>query len=71
MNGSAGVLLTILVTVLAGMLVGLITAILVWIKGARLQVSERVADAILRAGAACGAAILLMLAVFVAAGVLH
>jgi hypothetical protein len=71
MNGVAGVLLTIGLAVLTGVVIGLVTGILVWIKDSRLQVSERVADAVLRGGAACAATILLMLAVFAAAGVLH
>ena len=71
MNGSSAVLLAIVVTVLVGVLAGVITAILVWIKDSKLSVSERAADAILRGAAACAATILLMLAVFAAAGVLR
>jgi hypothetical protein len=69
--GASGVLLWIVVSVLAGMVIGLVTGILVWIKDSSLPVIERAAGAILRGGAACAATILLMLAVFAAAGVLR
>ena len=71
MNQMSGALLAIMVAVLAGGIVGLVTGILVWIQGSKLPPNERVADAILRGGGACAATILLVLAVFAAAGVLH
>jgi hypothetical protein len=67
----AGVLLAIVVVVLAGMVVGLVTGILAWMRDSSLPVSERAAGAFLRGGAACGAAILLALAILAAAGVLR
>jgi len=53
------------------MIIGLVTGILVWIKDSSLPASERAAGAILRAGAACAATILLALAIFAAGGVLR
>ena len=71
MSGASGALLAIVVSVLVGTVIGLATGILVWIKDSSLPVSERAAGAILRGGAACGATILLALAIFAAAGVLR
>ena len=71
MSGASGVLLAIVVSVLAGMVIGLVTGILVWIKDSSFPMSARAAGAILRGGAACGATILLALAVFAAAGMLR
>jgi len=71
MNSASGVLLAIVVSVLVGMIIGLVTGILVWIKDSSLPASERAAGAILRAGAACAATILLALAIFAAGGVLR
>jgi len=71
MSGTSGAPLAIVVSVLGGMVTGLITGILAWIKEPGLPVSERAAGAILRGGAACGATILLVLALFAGAGALR
>lgn len=71
MNDSSVVLFTIAIAVLIGMLVGLVTGILAWIQKPSLSISERTASAILRGGAACAATILLVLAIFTAAGALR
>jgi len=62
--------MTIVVAVLIGIVVGLVTGILVWIQeDSNVRLSRRVASALLRAGPACAATILLVIAIFVAAGV--
>jgi hypothetical protein len=71
MSSVSSVLMAIVVSVLVGVVVGLVAGILVWIKDSGLPVSERVADAILRGGAACAATILLALAILAAVGVLR
>jgi uncharacterized membrane protein len=71
MNGSSVVLFAIVIATLVGTIIGLITGILTWIQKSSLPVTERTASAILRGGAAFAAAILLVLAVFTAAGTLR
>lgn len=71
MSSPEGVLLAAIVAVLIGMVVGLVTGILVWVRNPTLSVSERAAEAILRAGAAGGATILVILAIFAAIGMLR
>lgn len=71
MSGTSGAPLAIIVSIQAGMVIGLVTGILVWIKDSSLPASERAAGAILRGGAGCAAAVLLMLAIFAAVGVLR
>jgi len=71
MNGASGVLFAIVISILVAVVSGLVTGILVWIKDSSLSVTERAAGAILRGGAAGAATVLLVLAVFSAAGALR
>jgi hypothetical protein len=71
MSSTEGVLLAVIVAALIGTVAGLVVGILVWVRNSTLKVSERAAEAILRAGAAGGATILLVVAIFAAIGMLR
>jgi ABC-type amino acid transport system permease subunit len=71
MSGESTVWLAIVVAVLGGLVIGLIAGVLTWIGKPGLAQTERITTAILRGGSACGGTIIIVLAVFAAAGLLR